>query len=92
MGVSGYQTMITSSDSEICKLIKDAEILHKFKSNRHALALTVLSDVELGKAVIYHLWSKGLIARETTSEIFRRFEITEEQAKIYLFTLLNENQ
>ena len=47
------------------QLIKDAEFLYSFKSYGHALGLTVLSDVELGKAVIYHLWSKGLISGET---------------------------
>ena len=51
--------------------IKDAEILHKFNSNQHALALTVLSDVELGKAVIYHLWSKGLIDSVNLPALFQ---------------------
>ena len=50
---------------------KDAEILHKFNSNQHALALTILSDVELGKAVIYHLWSKGLIDCENLPAPFQ---------------------
>lgn len=42
--------------------LKDADILYSFKSYGHALALTLLSDVELGKAVIYNLWSKDLIS------------------------------
>jgi len=51
--------------------IKDAEILHSFKSYKHSLALTVLSDVELGKAVIYHLWSKDLIEGRILPEPFQ---------------------
>lgn len=45
--------------------IKDADLLCAFNSYGHALALVVMSDVELGKAVVYHLWSKDLISGET---------------------------
>ncbi|MGZ4850557.1 MAG: AbiV family abortive infection protein [Candidatus Bathyarchaeia archaeon] len=45
--------------------IKDADILFSFKSYQHSLALTILSDVELGKAVVYHLLSKDLILGDT---------------------------
>ena len=44
--------------------VKDAEMLYSTKSYGHALALTVLGDIELGKAVIYHLCSKELITEE----------------------------
>ncbi len=53
--------------------IKDADLLYSFKSYGHALALTVLSEVELGKAVIYHLWSKDLISGETLPPPFQDF-------------------
>lgn len=51
--------------------IKDADMLCSFKSYGHALALTVLSDVELGKAVIYHLWSRDLISGDTLPPPFQ---------------------
>jgi len=41
--------------------VKDAELLFSTESFGHALALTILGDIELGKSVIYHLCSKGLI-------------------------------
>ncbi len=44
--------------------INDAELLYTFKSYGHALALTILSDIEIGKAVVYHLWAKDLITEE----------------------------
>lgn len=44
--------------------VEDSRILYSTKSYGHALALTVLGEVELGKAVIYHLWSKGLISEK----------------------------
>jgi len=53
--------------------IKDACTLYSFMSYGHALALTVLSDVELGKAVIYHLWSKDLISGNTLPAPFQAY-------------------
>lgn len=53
--------------------VKDADILYSFKSYGHALALTVLSDVELGKAVIYHLWSKDLISGDALPPPFQSY-------------------
>jgi AbiV family abortive infection protein len=53
--------------------IKDADILFSFKSYRHSLALTILSDVELGKAVIYHLLSKDLIAQDTLPSHYQSY-------------------
>ena len=47
--------------------LRDADLLHSFKSYRQSLALTAMSGVELGKAVIYPLRSKGLVAQETLS-------------------------
>ena len=44
--------------------VKDAELLFSTNSYGHALALTVLCDIELGKAVIYHLCSKKLITEK----------------------------
>ena len=44
--------------------LKDAELLFSTNSYGHALALTVLCDIELGKAVIYHLCYKRLITEE----------------------------
>lgn len=51
--------------------IKDAEILCSFKSYGHALALTVLSDVELGKSAIFSVWSKDLIVGTTLPPPFQ---------------------
>lgn len=51
--------------------IKDADLLYSFKSYGHALSLTVLSDVELGKTVIYNLWSKNLIKEDILPSYFR---------------------
>ena len=51
--------------------INDADILYSVKSYGHALALTVLSDVELGKAVIYNLWRKGLLSEETLTKPYQ---------------------
>ena len=53
--------------------IKDADILFSFKSFRNSLALTILSDVELGKAVIYHLLSKDLIAQDTLPSPYQSY-------------------
>lgn len=44
--------------------VKDARILYSTKSYGHALALTVLSDIELGKSVIYHLCAKGMVTED----------------------------
>ena len=64
-----------SKASKLClnnskQYVKDARILYSTKSYGHALALTVLSDIELGKAVIYHLCSKNLISKEVLPDNF----------------------
>ena len=53
--------------------IKDARILYSTKSYGHTLALTVLSDIELGKSVMYHLCSKGIIREEFVPNQFVSF-------------------
>jgi len=53
--------------------ISDADILYSFKSYGHALALIVLSDVELGKAVIYNLWRKGLLSEDKLIQPYQSF-------------------
>lgn len=53
--------------------IKDADMLYSVKSYGHALALTVLSDVELGKAVIYNLWHKGLLSEDTLTQPYQSY-------------------
>jgi hypothetical protein len=58
--------------------IKDADILFSFKSYRHAIALAILSDVELGKAVIYHLLSRDFIAQDTLPSPYQSY-IREKQ-------------
>jgi hypothetical protein len=55
------------------QFINDAEILCSFKSYGHALALTVLSDIELGKTAIYAIWSKDLIAGTTLPPLFQSY-------------------
>ena len=64
-----YEQEPLSKASKCCldnakQYVKDARILYSTKSYGHALALTVLSDVELGKSVIYHICSKGMITEE----------------------------
>jgi AbiV family abortive infection protein len=53
--------------------IKDADLLFSFKSYRHALALTILSDVELGKAVVYHLLLKDVIGEDTLPRRYKSY-------------------
>ena len=53
--------------------IKDADLLYSFKSHGHALALTVLANIEIGKCVIYHLWSKDLISGQTLPPPFQSY-------------------
>ena len=62
-------TNLLSDASKAClnnakQYVKDAKILYSTKSYGHALALTVLGEIELGKAIIYHVWSKGLISEK----------------------------
>ncbi len=51
--------------------VKDARILYSTKSYGHALALTVLSDIELGKSVIYHLCAKGMVTEDVLPKQFQ---------------------
>ena len=51
----------------------DADILCSFRSYGHSLLFTVLSDVELGRAVIYNLWSKGLISEDMLPSPFQSY-------------------
>lgn len=51
--------------------VKDARILYSTKSYGHALALTVLSDIELGKSVIYHLCAKGMVTENVLPKQFQ---------------------
>lgn len=53
--------------------IKDAEILCSFRSYGHALGLTILSDVEMGKSAIYNLYSKNLIPESTLPEPYSTY-------------------
>ena len=64
-----------SKASKLCltnakQYVKDAKILYSTKSYGHALALTIFSDIELGKAVIYHLCSKDLISKDVLPDDF----------------------
>lgn len=53
--------------------IKDAEILCSFRSYGHALALTILSDVEMGKSAILNLYSKKLIPETTLPQPYSTY-------------------
>lgn len=53
--------------------IKDAEILCSFRSYGHALAFTILGDVEMGKSAIYNLYSKNLIPETTLPEPYSTY-------------------
>ncbi|MBT8172410.1 AbiV family abortive infection protein [Candidatus Bathyarchaeota archaeon] len=53
--------------------IKDAQLLCSNKSYGHAIALTVLSDVELGKSVIYHISAKGIISENALPPQFSSY-------------------
>jgi AbiV family abortive infection protein len=69
------ESKLFSKASKLCldnakQYIQDAKLLSSSKSYGHALALTVLCDIELGKAVIYHLCTKGLINQEVLPEQF----------------------
>ena len=64
-----------SKASKLCltnakQYVKDAKILCSTKSYGHALALTIFSDIELGKAVIYHLCAKDLISKDVLPDNF----------------------
>jgi AbiV family abortive infection protein len=62
--------------------VKDAQLLYSLKSYGHALALTVLCDIELGKAVIYHLCSKGLITKEVLPNQFLPYYTEKKYEKL----------
>jgi hypothetical protein len=69
------EKVIISKASGLClknakQYIQDAKLLFSSNSYGHALALTVLGDIELGKAVIYHLCAKGLITKEVLPNPF----------------------
>lgn len=51
---------------------KDAEILVAFRSYGHALALTVLGEEELAKAIIYYLWSEDLLPEHFISYLEKK--------------------
>ena len=64
-----------SKASKLCldnakQYVTDARLLYSTKSYGHALALTILSDIELGKAVMYHLCSEGLVTEEILPPTF----------------------
>lgn len=66
---------LLSKASKFCldnakQYVEDAQLLYSAKSFGHALALTVLSDVEVGKSVIYHLCSKELITEKVLPNQF----------------------
>ena len=69
LGIPMYEHELLSKASKSClenakKYIKDARILYSTKSYGHTLALTVLSDIELGKSVMYYLCSKGMVKED----------------------------
>ena len=53
--------------------IKDGEILCSFRSYGHALAMTILGNVEMGKSAIYNLCSKNLISKKTLPEPYSTY-------------------
>ena len=64
-----------SEASKLCldnakQYVSDAGLLFSAKSYGHALALTILSDIELGKAVMYHLCSKGMVTEDILPPTF----------------------
>jgi AbiV family abortive infection protein len=84
------ENVLLSKPSKLCldnakQYIQDAQLLYSSKSYGHALALTVLSDIELGKSVIYHLCAKGLITEEVLPDQFisyykeKKYEILAQQ-------------
>ena len=69
LGIPMYEHELLSKAAKSClenakQYIKDARILYSTKSYGHTLALTVLSDIELGKSVMYHLCSKGRVTED----------------------------
>ena len=74
-----YETEQLSKVSKSClnnakQYVKDAQLLYSLKSYGHALALTVLCDIELGKAVIFHLCSKGLITEVLPNQFLLHYK------------------
>ena len=64
-----------SEASKLCldnakQYVSDAGLLYSAKSYGHALALTILCDIELGKAVMYHLCSKGMVTKDILPPTF----------------------
>lgn len=43
---------------------KDAELLFSTNSFGHALTLIIFGEIELGKTVLYHIYSKGLLTKK----------------------------
>lgn len=62
--------------------IKDAEILCSFRSYGHALAFTILGNVEMGKTAIYNLYSKNLIPNKTLPEPYSTYYRNNEIEKL----------
>lgn len=58
--------------------IEDAEILCSFRSYGHALGFTILGDVEMGKAVMYYLFSKNLMPETTLPEPYSNYYLNNE--------------
>ena len=53
---------------------KDAELLVKSKSYGHAFALAVLSEEELVKALMYHMFSAGILPRHYELYLRKRLD------------------
>ena len=69
---------VLEAASKLClnnsrQYLKDADLLCTFQSWGHALGLILLSEVELGRAVVYHLWSKDLISEEVLPSQFSSY-------------------
>jgi hypothetical protein len=60
------------------QFIEDAEILCSFRSYGHALAFKILGDVEMGKAMMYYLFSKNLIPETTLPKPFSSYYLNNE--------------
>lgn len=43
---------------------KDAQLLFSNNSFGHALTLTIFGEIELGKSVLFHIYSKGLLSKK----------------------------
>jgi AbiV family abortive infection protein len=69
-GVSDMNDMIfCEKATQAClsnskRYVKDADLLYSFNSYAHCLALTLVSDIELGKTAISHLLSTKIIKED----------------------------